>query len=197
MFSEFVGEVSDFIDVTRLYYLEALKWLGVLWLINIINWKFLHRRLNVLGIYPRHPIGLVGIIFAPILHGDFTHLLFNSIPLFFLSILMMSLSVPIFYEATIIIAVLSGFAVWCIGRKGIHIGASALISGYFGFVLGMAYRNPTFTTFFCAALALYYFGGILLSLFPSEEKMSWEGHLSGFIAGLVALYITTSFPLLF
>lgn len=196
MFSEKMNEVSNFIDISLQYYPVALKWLAALWLFNLINWQ-LGGRFNYLGIYPRHPVGLIGIIFSPILHGNFTHLLFNSIPLFFLSIFIMTFGVPIFYEATVIIALLSGFAVWCIGRKGIHIGASGVISGYFAFLLGMAYKEPTIATFFCAALALYYFGGILLSLFPGEEKMSWEGHLTGFLSGIVALVICTYYPLIF
>lgn len=194
MFSQKMDEISHFIEISMQYYPIALKWLLALWGINIINWQ-LGGRLNYLGIYPRHPIGLIGIIFSPILHGNFTHLLFNSIPLFFLSIFMMTFSVPIFYEATVIIALLSGFAVWCIGRKGIHIGASGVISGYFAFLLGMAYREPTIATFFCAGLAIYYFGGILLSLFPGEEKMSWEGHLTGFLSGIVALIICEYYPI--
>lgn len=194
MFSEKMDEISNFIEISMQYYPIALKWLAALWVFNIINWKT-GSKLNYFGIYPRHPIGLIGIIFSPFLHANFTHLLFNSIPLFFLSIFMMTFSVPVFYEATVIITLLSGFAVWCVGRKGIHIGASGVISGYFAFLLGMAYQVPSVATFFCAGLAVYYFGGILLSLFPGEAKMSWEGHLTGFLSGIAALFICLYYPL--
>src|SRR5262249_15634708 len=133
--------------------------------------------------------GLVGIPLAPILHSNFNHLLFNTVPLFFLGLFVMSLDLTTFYVATVIITLLAGIGVWLVGRRGIHLGASALIAGYFGFILASAYQRPTFTTFFCAAVAFYYFGGILLSLFPSEESTSWEGHLCGFIAGLIAMYL--------
>lgn len=188
MLTELNYEITKFLDISRQYYPTMLIILGGLWVFNIINWQT-GSKLNLLGIYPRHVVGLIGIPLAPLLHGDFAHLLFNSIPLFFLGIFIMSLNLTVFYFATAIIIFLSGAGVWCVGRKGIHIGASALISGYFGFILGIAYLKPTITTLFCAALAVYYFGSILLSLFPSEEKTSWEGHLCGFISGLIAMWI--------
>lgn len=188
MLSELSTQVTDFIEVSKQYLPSMLKCLGILWAFNIANW-LTGSKLNALGIRPRRIFGLVGIVFAPLLHANFTHLLFNTVPLLCLGLFVMSLGLDNFYWATGIIMLLSGFTVWLIARRGIHIGASALIAGYFGYVLGVAYVQPTFTTFFCAGVAFYYFGGILLSLFPTEETTSWEGHLSGFCAGLVAMYL--------
>ncbi len=188
MLAELTSQVSAFVETSKEYLPLMLKWLGILWAFNILNW-YTGSKLNRLGIRPRRAFGLVGIIFAPILHGNFTHLLFNTVPLFCLGIFVMTLGVQYFYWSTIIICVLSGFTVWLIGRRGVHIGASALIAGYFGFVVASAYIQPTFTTFFCAGVALYYFGGILFSLLPTEETTSWEGHLSGFLAGIIAMVV--------
>lgn len=187
MLTELSNEIEQFIATSRGYIPEMLIFIGGLWVFNIFNW-ITGSKLNLLGIRPRRPLGLIGILFAPFLHGDFGHLLFNTVPLFCLGIFVMSLGLNSFIFATVLICLLSGFAVWLIGRRGIHIGASALIAGYFGFVVGIAYEKPTFTTFFVAGVALYYFGGILLSLFPSEEGTSWEGHLTGFLAGLIAVF---------
>jgi membrane associated rhomboid family serine protease len=192
MLAELSNEITNFIEVSKQYFPTMLMLLGGLWIFNFINWQT-GSKLNCFGIYPRHAVGLIGIPFAPLLHGNFTHLLFNSVPLFFLGLFVMSLSLETFYYATAIIIVLSGFSVWCIGRRGIHIGASGLIAGYFGFVLAIAYQKPTFTTLFCAAVAFYYFGGILLSLFPTDQKTSWEGHLTGFLSGVVAMLVCTRY----
>lgn len=192
MLAELSNEITDFIEVSKQYFPTMLMLLGGLWIFNFINWQT-GSKLNRFGIYPRHAVGLIGIPFAPLLHGNFTHLLFNSVPLFFLGLFVMSLSLETFYYATAIIIILSGFSVWCIGRRGIHIGASGLIAGYFGFVLAIAYQKPTFTTLFCAAVAFYYFGGILLSLFPTDQKTSWEGHLTGFLSGVAAMLICTNY----
>jgi membrane associated rhomboid family serine protease len=192
MLEQLSDEVSTFIEQSKHYLPYILIFIGGLWIFNIINW-LTGSHLNKLGILPRKPRGLVGIIFAPFLHGNFAHLLFNTVPLLCLGLFVMTLGLNSFIWATIIICVLSGFTVWLIGRYGRHIGASALIAGYFGFVIASAYEQPTFTTFFCAGVAFYYFGGILLSLFPTDQKTSWEGHLTGFLAGLVAMFICTRY----
>lgn len=191
MLNELSTEVDSFIQQSKQYIPTMLMLLGGLWGFNLLNWVT-GSKLNMLGIRPRRVSGLIGIIFAPILHGNFTHLLFNTVPLLCLGLFVMTLGLQQFYLATAIIILLAGLGVWVVGRRGIHIGASALIAGYFGFVVASAYLQPTFTTFFCAGVALYYFGGILLSLFPTEETTSWEGHLAGFLSGLFAMYVCTN-----
>lgn len=188
MLVELGNELQHFTDSSKQYMPIMFIWMAVLWAFNFINWQT-GSKLNALGIRPRRASGLIGILFAPILHGNFNHLFFNSLPLFFLGIFIMSMGLKQFYIATVIITFLSGLGVWLFGRQGIHIGASAVISGYFGFVLSNAYQNPSFTALFCAAIAFYYFGSILLSLFPTEEGTSWEGHLCGFLSGIAAAYI--------
>ncbi len=163
--------------------------IGILWCINIFNW-IIGSPLNRFGIYPRKLSGLIGIIFSPILHQDFKHLLFNSIPLFVLGLVLLVREGTLnFYWITLVIVVVSGLCVWLLGRKGIHIGASSLISGYFGFILITAYTKPSIITIIPAFAALYYFGGILAGLVPSEKKTSFEGHIFGFLSGILCAYI--------
>lgn len=188
MLAELSTEINDFLETSKQYFPQMLMVLAGLWVFNYANW-LTGSKLNKFGIRPRRLKGLIGIPLAPFLHGNFNHLLFNSMPLFFLGLFIMSLNIQLFYFSTIVITLLSGLGVWLVGRRGIHLGASALISGYFGLILVSAYEKPTFATIFCAAIAMYYFGGILLSLFPTEEKTSWEGHLSGFLAGVIAMFM--------
>ncbi len=165
-----------------------LKIIGALWIFNIVNWS-LGSVFNNLGILPRAPRGLIGIIFSPILHANFNHLFFNSFPLFALALFVLSQGVTLFLWVTGLIMFMSGAAVWLVGRWGNHIGASSLIAGYFGYLLACAYHQPTIISLFLGAVSIYYFGGIFFSLFPTEEKVSWEGHLTGFLAGLATMYI--------
>lgn len=163
--------------------------IGILWAIHILN-KILGYRLNVLGIYPRSLHGLVGIFFTPLLHYDFNHLFFNTIPLFVLANLVLAHGRENFYCVSLIIIVLSGLAVWLFGSRSIHIGASGLIMGYFGYLLTDAYFKFTATTILLAVLALYYFGGLVSALFPSGRKdVSWAGHFFGFAAGCSSIYL--------
>lgn len=75
------------------------------------------------------------------------------------------------------------------GRRAIHIGASALITGYWGYLLINAYRQPSLMAIVLAIVCAYYFSGIFFGLFPSEEKVSWEGHLLGCIAGIATNFL--------
>lgn len=165
----------------------SLSIIAGLWLIYFIN-LLLGGRLNILGIYSRHPLGLIGIFFSPFLHSNFNHLFFNSIPLFVLINFMLLDGLQTFIRVSIIIILLSGLGTWLFGRKAIHIGASSVIMGYWSYLLLSAYKNPTVLSLVLALVCLYYFGGLLFSLFPSEEKVSWEGHVFGFLAGIAAFY---------
>lgn len=187
MLTELSQEIDSFIEISKLQMPTLLKWVGILWLFNVLNWTLLKGWLNQFGIIPRRLRGLLGILFSPLLHGNFNHLLFNTVPLFFLGLFILSMGEQLFYFVTAFIWIVGGTALWIVGRRGNHIGASGLISGYFGYILANAYQQPTFTAIFCAAVAFYYFGGILLSLFPGKAEMSWEGHLIGFLSGILAM----------
>lgn len=167
---------------------QAILIVGLLWVIQIVNF-ILGYRLNIFGIYPRKIPGLIGIFCAPFLHGSFSHLFFNSIPLFVLIDFALANGLRQFQIITLIIMAISGLATWMFGRPGIHIGASSIIMGYFGYLLLNAYQHPSVMGVMLAIVCAYYFGGLLLSIFPQEEKTSWEGHLSGFLAGIAAVYV--------
>lgn len=174
----------------QLHIFLILGLLGLLWLIQIFN-SASHYRLNRFGIYPRNIHGLIGILASPFLHGSYTHLLFNSIPLFILSALILVNGTTLFIGVSLIITILSGFGVWLFGRKAFHVGASSVIMGYWGFLLFNIYQQPSVMSIILGLLCLYYLGSLVLSLFPTEEKVSWEGHVFGFLAGLFTSYWIT------
>ena len=183
-------ELSDFFLRSQVYMKPWLIVMGGLWLFNLVHWT-LGSPLVVLGIRPRRFTGLIGILFCPVLHQNFNHLFFNSIPLFVLGLILLTQNVNTFMIITTLILVLGGFLVWLLARPARHIGASGLISGYFGYILVLAYFKPGYTSVFLAVLVLYYFGSILFGLFPREAKVSWESHLYGFISGILGGYWIT------
>lgn len=167
--------------------LPALLIVSLLWVIHSINF-LTHLKLNRYGIIPRYLPSLPNIFISPFLHGSFNHLFFNSIPLFILVDFIFLDGIKIFIYITLIITFLSGFAIWLLGRNGIHIGASHIIMGYWAYLLVNAYQQPSTMTIVLGILCIYYLGGLLINLFPTEEKTSWEGHVFGFIAGISAVY---------
>jgi membrane associated rhomboid family serine protease len=160
---------------------------AMLWLLLLIN-AAMGYRLNIMGIYPRHLWGLPGIFISPFLHGSSTHLFFNSIPLFALSALILINGKPFFLMVTFLLIILSGVLVWLFGRKALHVGASSVIMGYWSFLLLNAYEQRSPTAIILGFICAYYFGGLLFSLFPQEERVSWEGHIFGFLSGLLVSY---------
>lgn len=163
-------------------FILVMSILGILWCVQIINF-LVQYRLNRLGLVPRSPNGLIGIITSPFLHGNFSHLFFNSIPLFILISFIMLDGLPAFISITLVITLLSGIAVWCFGRRAMHVGASGLLMGYWGYLILNAFSHPSVITVLLIIVCLFYFGGFLASLFP-EEGTSWESHAFGLLAGL-------------
>lgn len=159
-----------------------------LWVIHGLN-ALLGYRLNRFGIWPRHVQGLWGILWAPLLHGDATHLFLNSIPCFVLTLLLLSHGLATFLWVSALVWGLGGAFVWLFAREAIHIGASGVIMGYWGFLLVNAFAHFSLMSLLLAALCLYYFGGLYLSLFPGEKSASWESHVFGFLAGVLAVWL--------
>ena len=187
MLSDAIEELNTFIKMTQLYLLPWLYCFVGLWGFNLVNWA-LGSPFNILGIYPRHFLGLLGIIFSAILHKNFNHLFFNSIPLFVFGLAILARGLVLFLEVTSVILILGGFGVWLLARRAMHIGASGLVSGYFAYILATAYSEPSITALMLALVVVYYFGSIFLGIFPKEDKVSWESHLFGFLAGIVSAF---------
>lgn len=162
---------------------QILCLLAFLWLILILN-KLSGNRLNQFGIRPRSVRGLIGIPLAPFLHQDAKHLLANSLPLFILLCFMTLLGWQFTLNVTAMIVLSSGLGIWLFGRPGIHIGASALVMGYFGFMISFAFRSHKALPITLAVVMLIYLGGLFQSLFPRRDNSSWEGHLIGFMVGV-------------
>ncbi|KTD72875.1 rhomboid family intramembrane serine protease [Legionella tucsonensis] len=171
----------------------------ILEIILLIIWLFFfaglfYRKILWLGIIPRRVYGLAGILFAPLLHANFNHIFFNSIPLVVLSNFILINGLSYFLVVTIIITVLSGIAIWCFAKPGLHIGASGLITGYWGFLVSNIYQSGTLTTIILGIICIYYFAGIFLGIFPKEKGVSWESHLFGLLAGLATSYLFAMYP---
>lgn len=176
---------------------------NILGLILLIPWSmffithFISNKFLLLGIIPRHFFGLLGIFFAPILHANFNHLFFNSIPLLVLSNFVLINGLEYYLTVTLLITILSGLCIWCFAKPGLYVGASALITGYWGFLVYNIYQSNTLTTVILGFISLYYYIGIFLGIFPQEKGVSWQGHLFGLLAGLASSYIVSNYSLWF
>lgn len=166
----------------------VLKVMALLWGIQIIN-ALAGYRLNYLGLVPRTPLGLIGIVTSPFLHGSYEHLFMNSMVLFILLNLMLIFGTHTCLIATLYIMAMSGGLIWCFGRRAIHVGASSVIMGYWGFLLVSAYHMGSMFSILIAIVCLYYFSSLIFNIFPMDKRSSWEGHLFGLVAGVVTVWL--------
>jgi membrane associated rhomboid family serine protease len=139
------------------------------------------------GIIPRTTIGLRGILFAPFLHGSFAHLLANTVPFIVLGWLVMLRDTRHFGRVTIAAALGSGILSWMLGAPGsVHIGASGVIFGYLGFLMLSGWYQRTIGSMLLSIGVTAAWGGLALGVLPSMPGVSWQGHLGGFIGGILA-----------
>lgn len=142
--------------------------------------------LDQYGILPRNLIGLRGILFAPFLHGGFGHLIGNTIPFIVLGWLVMLREISDFAAVSIISALVSGLGTWLFGTRGIHIGASGVIFGYLGYLLARGYFERSGVAIAIALFVGTLYGSLLWGILPLQHGISWEGHLFGFVGGVLS-----------
>lgn len=160
-----------------------VSFIGVLWVIQIINATLFHYGLNQYGVYPRTEHGLWGVLFASFLHGSYDHLIGNSIMLLLLSWVICFYNTRIWWKSIIFGMLIGGGITWLVGSPSYHIGASILVFSLWGTILGLAIfnRHPFFIL---AALILSATYGLsfIFGLIP-QQGISFAGHFGGLIAG--------------
>ncbi len=165
----------------------------IIWFLEVIDWLFLDGWLDGLGVKPRSLSGLKGILFMPFVHGGFGHLLMNTVPFLFLGALVMTSGLSVFFTVSGLSMLTSGLGVWLFASAGsVHIGASGIVFGFFGFLLTGAYFERSLRAILIAFVALFFYGGILWGLLPFRFGVSWLGHLFGFAGGVLSAYLINS-----
>lgn len=132
--------------------------------------------------------GLVGVLTAPLLHGSAGHWLANASALLILGPLVGTVYPRASVRALPVIWLLSGLGTWLIGRPSFHIGASGLTHGLMFLLLFLGLFRRDRASVAAALIAFFFYGGMLLTVLPREPGVSWEYHLSGALAGLLAAW---------
>ena len=167
----------------------------LIWLIFWIEFRF-NVDLKSFGIQPRKIEGIYGIMLSPFLHLSLEHLINNSIPLFLLSSAIFFFYRNISWKIIFLGIFLSGLLTWIIGRDSIHIGASGLIYVLISFIFFKGIISKNFNLMALSLIVVFIYGGTIWYIFPIKENISWEGHLSGFIVGIIlALLFKKNIPI--
>lgn len=169
----------------------AIWSVAIIWIVYLLNIIFVFADFRAFGIRPRTTDGLIGILLSPFLHGSWEHLIGNSIPLFILTFLIVQFYNKLYVPVTIFSIIIGGFSVWLLAQSNSnHIGASGIIFSYIGFLLFSGIFRRSFKSILIGAVIVFLYGGVLMSgIMPGQEGISWQGHLFGAIAGIIAAYV--------
>lgn len=165
--------------------------IAVLWSIKVFEVAF-NLSFTNFGILPLKIEGLKGIIFSPLIHGNIEHLISNSVPFFLLGAALYYYYKPKATEILILAWLLTGLWVWLFARgNAYHIGASGVVYALasFHFVSGIIRREKKLIAF--TLLVTFLYGSFVWGIFPGfsiKEKISWESHLMGTIAGVILAF---------
>jgi membrane associated rhomboid family serine protease len=161
----------------------AFGFVGLLWLVYLMNLA-LGQDPQPFGIHPRQWVGLPGIVFAPLVHGGFEHLVANSPPLLVLITVMLFVYplsalrvLPAVYLGT-------GIAVWLFGRDSVHFGASGGVYGLASYVLLAGVLRRDRRAVAASLVVCFMYGSLVWGVLPAQPGVSWETHLAGALIGV-------------
>jgi len=163
-----------------------------IWLVKVIEVIF-DISLSPYGLHPLQWEGLPGIFTMPLIHSGWNHLFANTIPLFILSTFLFYSYREVAWKVLILIYLLSGSWVWFLGQSGsVHIGASGIVYGLAAFLFTSGILRRDTPLMAITLIVAFLYGGLIWGVFPQffpKEKISWEGHLMGLLAGMIlAIY---------
>ena len=159
---------------------------ALLWAVQVVNWIFGYGLNPAFGLIPRHVSGLDGVIAMPLLHGSFAHLMANTPPLLVMCGLLVATTTRALLAVNAVVIGLGGALVWLFGSSAIHIGASGLVFGWFGFLVARGFVDRSLITLGAALVVGVLYGSILWGVLPGQPGVSWEAHLFGAFAGAAA-----------
>jgi membrane associated rhomboid family serine protease len=164
----------------------TLGFVALLWVLEIVD-AVSHHALDDYGVRPRSEDGLVGILFAPLLHGGWAHLEGNTLPVLVLGFLVLLGDVARGLAATAVIWLVSGIGVWLVSPPNtVTLGASVLVFGWLVYLIVRGVFTRRSSEIATGVVLLVFFGGLLLGVLPGQPGVSWQGHLFGAIGGGLA-----------
>lgn len=147
---------------------------------------------NQYGVNPRKLTGLRGVVLSPFIHGSREHLYNNTIPLVVLTAATFYFYRQVAWKVIVFGILFSGIFTWVIGRPSFHIGASGLIYVLVSFIFFKGMVTKHYRLIALSLVMVFLYGSMIWYIFPIEEGISWEGHLSGFLVGLIMAYVLKS-----
>jgi membrane associated rhomboid family serine protease len=162
---------------------------ALMWLIEVIN-TIDSNQLDNDGIYARNFGHLWGVVTAPFIHASFAHLIDNTIPFVFMGAIIALRGAARLAVVTLIVIILGGLGTWLVAPSHtITIGASGVVFGYATYLFARGFFNRSVLELLTGLIVGVVWGGALLSSVVPHTGVSWQGHVCGAIAGVIAAYL--------
>lgn len=166
----------------------TLSFISLLWIIKLFE-TFTKIDLSFLGVLPREVKGLIGIITAPLIHSDFSHLASNTFTLIVLMMFLFYAYTNSSFRVFFTVYIFSNVLVWIFGREAYHIGASGIVYGLVTFLFFVGLFRHDSKSIGLSLVVTFMYGGLVWGVLPTDPKISFEAHLSGVVIGLLAALI--------
>lgn len=192
----YIQQIQNNREPRHISFLESIRlpvyFTMTIWLIHIFQ-IVLNLDLGWWGIYPREAFGLRGILFAPLLHSNWEHLISNSIPFLVCATMIIYFYPRVALRSFVVIYFVTGFCVWLFARTGVfHIGLSYVVYGLVSFVFWTGVFRRSIRSIILALIIVTLYSGMFTGILPTTEilqrNISWESHLIGGIIGIIAAY---------
>jgi membrane associated rhomboid family serine protease len=183
-----ISNETDGFELTKRHFIDSMRLpailIGILWAIHlhqeIFSWDP-----GVYGIMSRRVWGLQGILTGPLVHGNWSHLISNSVPLFVLTAMATYFYKKVAVRAFWLIYFFTGCSVWLFARDVSHIGASGVVYGLVAFIFWNGIFRRSLRSIMLAGIVILLYSGMFAGVLPDQEGVSWESHLLGSIVGIV------------
>jgi membrane associated rhomboid family serine protease len=174
----------------------VLALVALMWVVEVVD-ALLPAVLDRYGIVGRTGSGLVGIPLAPLLHGGFEHLMANTVPFVLLGALVAWRSRDRFVAVLAVIVLLGGLGVWLVTSPStVTIGASGVLFGFATYLVTAGLLTRHWVDVVVAVGVVLVYGSMLGGVLPVTvpDGVSWQGHLAGALAGVVAALLLARRP---
>ena len=193
MEKDFIKQFNESIQIPMIF-------LAIIWIIKASE-ELLGIQLSFMGVHPRNIDGILGIVTSPLVHGDWKHLISNSLPIFALVTILFLFYKKVAMRSLILIYVGTGLFVWLFAREYSHneltgatrqvwhIGASGVVYGLISFLFFTGIFRRNLKSIVIALIILVAYGGSFLGILPNQEGVSWESHLIGGFVGIFVAFL--------
>jgi len=175
---------ENHLKLSKSVFLIPVVYIVAIWFIYWVEIQF-DFNFNKYGVFPRTFLGFRGVFLTHFIHSNTSHLFNNSVPLFVLLSSLFYFYKDVAYKVLLFGGFFTGFITWCIARESYHIGASGIVYLLFSFVFFSGIIKKHFRLVALSLIIIFLYGSMIWYVLPIKDGISWEGHLSGFVVGLV------------